>query len=148
MSLPAATVLVRSAISFDVAFSTKVGSWALVPGSLAEGKGPAFTIPADRKAPKMVWEITTVSSVGLNCEVDAAGDDSGRAMTTFSARCRFAGTTGVGLFTAWCLEARVEGLLEMVHDTTPTYIITIVMSKVSGCVPIPWGAIGEANHPK
>lgn len=83
--------------------------------SLAEGAGPAFIISADCKATEMAWEITTVSSVGLNpdCEVDAAGDDSGRAMATLSARCRrFAGTAGVGLsVTAWRLEARVEGML-------------------------------------
>ena len=36
----------------------------------------------------------------------------------------------------------------MVPDITPTDIITIAMSKVSGCVPIPWGAIDGANHPK
>ena len=111
MSLPAATVLVRSAISFDVASSTKVSSWALVPGSLAEGAGPAFIIPADCKAPEMAWEMTEVSSVGLNCEVDAAGDDSGRAMATPSARRRFAEAAGVGRFVAWRLEARVEGML-------------------------------------
>ena len=53
MSLPAAAVLVRYAISLDVASSSKVGSWALVRGSLAEGAGPAFIIPADYKAPEM-----------------------------------------------------------------------------------------------
>ena len=89
----------------------------------------------------MAWEMTEVSLVGLNCEVDAAGDDSGRAMATPSARRRFAGAAGVGRFASWRLE-------EMVPDITPTDIITIAMSKVSGCVPIPWGAIDGANHPK
>ena len=82
VSLPAATVLLRSAISLDMASSTKIGSWALVPGSLAEGAGPAFIMPADCKAPEMAWEITAVSSVVVNCEVTAAGDASGRAVAT------------------------------------------------------------------
>ena len=106
MSLPAATVLVRSTISFDMASSTKVCSWALVPGA-----GPTFIIPADCKAPEMAWEMTEVSSVGLNCKVDTASDDSGRAMATPSARRRFAGAACVGRFAAWRLEARVEGML-------------------------------------
>lgn len=77
---------VRSAISFDLASSTKVGSGALVPGSLVEGAGPACRIPADCKAPEMAWEITAVSSVRLNCKVDVAEIDSGRAMATLSVR--------------------------------------------------------------
>lgn len=112
ISLPAATVLVRSAISLAAASLTNVGSSALVLGSLAEGAGPALIIPADCKAPEMAWEITAVSSVELNCEEDGvAGVDSGRVVGTLSARRRFAGTAGVRLLAAWRLEARLEGML-------------------------------------
>jgi len=51
-----------------------------VPGSLAKGAEPALIMPADCKAPEMAWEITAVRSVVVNCEVDTADDDSGRAM--------------------------------------------------------------------
>jgi len=77
----------------------------IVPGSLAEGAGPAFIIPADCKVLEMAWEIMAVSSVGLNCYVESVGDNSGRAMATLTAQRHFAGTTSVGLFAAWLLEA-------------------------------------------
>jgi len=42
-----------------------------------EGAGPAFIIPADCRVLDMAWEITAVSSVGLNCYMEAVGNDSG-----------------------------------------------------------------------
>lgn len=62
----------RAASFLDVTSSTNVRSWALVPGSLVERAGQALIIPGEFKAPEMAWEITAVSSVGLNCKVDSA----------------------------------------------------------------------------
>lgn len=72
MSLLAAMVFARAASFLDVTSSTNVRSWALVPGSLVERAGQALIIPGEFKAPEMAWEITAVSSVGLNCKVDSA----------------------------------------------------------------------------
>ena len=72
MSLPAAMVFARAASFLDVMSSTNVRSWALVPGSLVERAGQALIIPGEFKAPEMAWEITAVSSVGLNYKVDSA----------------------------------------------------------------------------
>lgn len=72
MSLSAAMVFARAASFLDVTYSTNVRSWALVPGSLVERAGQALIIPGEFKAPEMAWEITAVSSVGLNCKVDSA----------------------------------------------------------------------------
>ena len=49
----------------------------LVPGSLIVGAMFVLLMSADCKAPDIALEINSLSSVGLNCEVDAVvlGDD-------------------------------------------------------------------------
>ena len=81
----------------------------LVPGSLTVGATFELPMPADCKAPDIALEINSLSSVGLNCEMDAVV--SGKDPDGISDLRRFADTAGVVLFDAWRLESRLGGML-------------------------------------
>ena len=124
VSLPAATLFVRSAISFEAASSTTLGcdvDWLLGRCSPTAGETLRVPMPADCKAPEIALDINSLSAVGLNCGVDVVL--LGRDANSPSDRRCFADFAVVELFAAWRLEARLGGMLmKNWNCITQTYI--------------------------